>query len=118
MRSFLCAGRGFRLSLGRDPNLRIHLLVAVAVLGLAAWLRPGSDGLAILLLATGLVVAAELLNSALEVALDALHPELHPGLGMAKDVAAGAVLAAAGAALLTGLAVLGPPLWRVLGWPR
>jgi diacylglycerol kinase len=46
---------------------------------------------------------------------DALHPQPHPLVGRAKDVAAGAVLLAAIAAALIGLLVLGPPLLVQLG---
>lgn len=40
----------------------------------------------------GMVLAAELFNSALEAALDHLHPERHDAVRIAKDCAAGAVL--------------------------
>ena len=43
-------------------------------------------------LCIGLVIAAELLNSALEALIDHLHPEIHPAIGRAKDVLAGMVL--------------------------
>ncbi len=46
------------------------------------------------LLAYTLVLITELQNSALEVALDRLHPELHDAIGVSKDMAAGAVLIA------------------------
>ena len=39
-----------------------------------------------------MVLAAELFNSALEAALDRLHPERHPAIKVAKDCAAAAVL--------------------------
>jgi undecaprenol kinase len=54
--------------------------------------RPDPLWWAVLLLACGAVLAAELLNTALEHALDALHPGIHPGIRAAKDCAAGAVL--------------------------
>ena len=55
---------------------------------------------------TGLVLVAELLNSALETLADHLHPEQHPEVGAAKDIAAGAVLVASAVALVVGLAFL------------
>ncbi len=69
---------------------------------------------ALLVLAMGLVWMAEAFNTALERALDTLHPFPHPGIGWAKDVAAAAVLLAALTAALVGLLVLGPPLWEHL----
>jgi len=47
-----------------------------------------------LVLAYLLIMITELQNSALEVALDQLHPELHDAIGVSKDMAAGAVLLA------------------------
>ena len=46
---------------------------------------------ALLLLNCGLVLAAELFNTALEHLIDHLHPGLHPSIKIAKDCAAGAV---------------------------
>jgi len=45
------------------------------------------------------VVAAELMNTAIENLADLLHPEVHPALRIVKDCAAGAVLVATLAAL-------------------
>ena len=43
-------------------------------------------------LCVGSVLAAELINTALENLLDHLHPDIHPQIKIAKDCAAGAVL--------------------------
>lgn len=52
-------------------------------------------------LAFALVLITELQNTALENALDKLHPELHNSIGLSKDMAAGAVLLAGLFLLLT-----------------
>ena len=57
-------------------------------------------------LAAGLVLVAELANTALETLADLLHPEHHPEVGIAKDVAAGAVLVATLVAIGVGVAYL------------
>lgn len=54
----------------------------------------------------GLVMMAELMNAALETLADRLHPERHPEIGAAKDMAAGAVLAASVAAVLVAVAFI------------
>ena len=56
------------------------------------------------------VIAAEAFNTALENLADAVHPDRHPLVGKAKDVAAGAVLIAAIAAVVIGLIVFAPKL--------
>lgn len=85
--------------------------MGLVALALTLWLRAP---LAPILLSCALVLSLELLNTALELTLDALHPEQHPAIGAAKDVAAGAVLLASLGALVVGAAVLGPALWAQL----
>ena len=58
--------------------------------------------------AIGLVFSAEGLNTAIEAVVDLASPELHPLAEKAKDVAAGAVLLTAIAAVVIGLLVFGP----------
>jgi diacylglycerol kinase len=98
----------------RQRNVRIQLAVAVAVTALGLFLRLPASHWAILSLTYGLVLAAELLNSALEALTDLVSPAYHPLAGRAKDVAAGAVLLVAVVAVVVGLLVLGLPLWQRL----
>ena len=70
------------------------------------WLRPAPLWWALIALVSGLVLAFELMNAALEKLIDRLHPERHPEIGAAKDMAAGAVLVLACAALIVGAAML------------
>lgn len=113
--SFRCAFRGLAEAWRCQQNLRIHLLIALAVSGLAGYLRLGSLQWAVLVLTYSLVIAAELLNSALEALADLVSPGYHPLARQAKDVAAGAVVVTALGAVVVGLLVLGPPLWAKLG---
>ena len=70
------------------------------------WLRPPLVWIALCIVAAGGVLAAELLNTALEHLADRLHPDRHPAIQMAKDCAAGAVLLASLAAAAIGLLTL------------
>lgn len=58
---------------------------------------------------------AEALNTAFEFLADVASPEFHPLVEKAKDVAAGAVLIAAGGAVLIGLLVFGPHFMTLVG---
>jgi diacylglycerol kinase len=111
--SFGHAGRGLRQLLD-EPNLRLQLSAAGAVLGLGLWLDVGRTDWALLVLASGLVLASEALNTALEALADRVAPDRHPLVAKAKDVAAAGVLIASLAAAALGLLVLGPPLWARL----
>lgn len=108
-RRFGFALAGLKLALRRERSLRAHALAVAGVLVLLAATRAPAQWWALLGLACGLVLVAELLNTALEVLADHLHPEQHPEIGAAKDIAAAAVLLASGVALAVGLAFL-------LGW--
>ena len=110
--AFVYALRGVGRALRREPNLRIEVILGALALALAWWL---GAPLVPVLLAAGLVLSAELANSAIETVVDLAEPQRHDLAGAAKDMAAGGVLIASLFALLVGLAVLGPPLLVRLG---
>lgn len=108
--SFRNAFAGLAHALRSQRNLRIHLTITVSVGVVGAWLGLSSFEWAALALATGIVWVAELVNTALEAIVDLASPEQRPLARVAKDVSAGAVLAAALTAAAVGLLVMGPPL--------
>ena len=110
LRSFQSALSGLASMLRGEPNARIHLAAAVGVVLAGYWLEVSRLEWCWLVAAIAAVFAAEALNTALESLADALHPDPHPGVGRAKDAAAGAVLVVAIAAAMIGLLVLGPHL--------
>jgi diacylglycerol kinase (ATP) len=62
-----------------------------------------------------LVLAMELVNSAIEAVIDLLHPERHEEIRAAKDMVAGAVLLISLAALIVALSLVIEQVPR-LGW--
>lgn len=60
------------------------------------------------ILAFGLVLGIESLNTAIEKIADFIHPEFHDKIGFIKDIAAGAVMFAATAAIAVGLLIYVP----------
>ncbi len=94
---------GLRTALLREPSFRFHLLAVVVVFAVLAVTRPAPVWWAVGFLAVGLVLVAELLNSALEALADRLHPEQHEQIRAAKDLAAAAVLVASITAVLIAL---------------
>lgn len=89
---FACAG--INATWRGEASFRVQAFFALLVVAVLAWLRPSALWWAMLLTVTGLVLAAELFNTALERLVDHLHPEHHPIMKVAKDCAAGAVLVA------------------------
>jgi diacylglycerol kinase (ATP) len=61
---------------------------------------------ALVLMASFLVIAAELFNTALEHLADHLHPDEHPQIGRVKDCAAAAVLMTVCGAVAVGIALV------------
>lgn len=98
-------------------NMRIHLTVTTFVL-LAAWgLEVPRTDVLLLFFSIALVLSLELMNTALEAAVDLVTQEKHPLAKVAKDAGAGAVLVAAIISVIIGLVILGPPLWdRLREW--
>ncbi|MFZ5633568.1 MAG: diacylglycerol kinase family protein [Bacillota bacterium] len=106
--SFVFAGRGLRWVLAGQRNMKIHLAVTSAVFIAAAWFKITLLELALLIFAVALVLAAEMLNSAIEKTVDLVTGEYHPLAGQAKDAAAGAVLLAAFFSVIIGVLVFYP----------
>lgn len=98
--------QGIRVAWRQEASFRFQSLMALAVVALLIVLRPAAVWWALLLLNCGLVLAAELINTALEQALDHLHPEIHPAIKVSKDCAAGAVLIFSLSSVATFLAFL------------
>jgi diacylglycerol kinase (ATP) len=86
-------------------NLRIHFAVAALVLVAAVVVNVAKFELLALLISITFVLIAEMLNSAVEAAIDIATTSFDPMAKLAKDIAAGAVLIAAINALVVGYIV-------------
>lgn len=112
--SFKYALKGIRTVFRTETNMKIHVLIASLVvvcgfifsISLTEWM--------ICLLCFGMVISAEMINTALENLVDLVSPEKNKTAGRVKDIAAGAVLVAAVFAAITGLIIFMPKGWEVL----
>jgi len=110
VRSFGFAGAGLWFALRHGRSFRIQL-AAAAVATAAGWgWHITATQWACLLTMIALVLALELLNTALEAVVDMVTDEYHVQAEIAKDAAAGAVLIAAVLALGVGAAIFGPKI--------
>ncbi len=100
--------------LRHQHNARVHLVAAIIVVLLGLVFSVQRWEWAVLVLAIGGVWLAEAINTAVEYLADACHPEQHPLIKRAKDVAAAAVLLFSLAALVVGLLVFMPYLLRLI----
>lgn len=116
--SFRFASAGILYTLRTQPNMRFHFFIAGGVLIFALLLGIKASDLVLIFFAVGLVLVAEMLNTAVETTVDLFSPGHHRLAKIAKDAAAGAVLLAAVNSVIVGslvfypyLVALGKKLW-------
>jgi undecaprenol kinase len=108
-RSFLDACQGLVDAWQTQRNLRFHVYAGCAVIAAGAWC-----GLALIewlwvSFAIGLVIFAELMNTAIEQTVDlVIGPRIDPLARRVKDIAAGCVMVAALIAVVIGCLTFGP----------
>jgi diacylglycerol kinase (ATP) len=103
---------GLAATLRSENSFRLHVVAAAVVLAALFWLRPAPVWWAFAALTVAFVLAAELVNTAIEHLADHLHPELHPKIKVVKDCAAAAVLVASLGALAVAAAFVVSALTR------
>ena len=113
--TFKNARKGMRLSLKSEQNIRVHILCGALALALGFALHFSAVRFCILLLTIVMVITSEMMNSAIEFALDSIyHNKYSRMVGMAKDIAAGAVMIVTIVALMIGVLLFVPPIYRIL----
>lgn len=100
---------GLRYAVLHDFSVMYKVVLSAAMLVLALWLRDWVDA-ALIMLATGLVVSAELFNTAIEALCDFVETRHNEKIGIIKDIAA----AATGMVILSWWIVLAVELIRLL----
>ena len=93
--------KGLNSAVVTDFSVAYKLALSIPTLIIAGMLYRWVD-LTIILLATGIVLLAELFNSAIEILCDFVEPQHNPQIGTIKDIAA----AAAGIAIFVWAAIL------------
>lgn len=93
-----------------EPNIKIHLAVAVAVIIAGLWFQINRIEWLLIIISIGLVFALELTNTAIETVVNSFTKDSHPGAKLAKDIAAGAVLVVTITSMIVGLIIFLPHL--------
>ncbi len=104
-RSFLFAVQGFMTAVRQERNIKVMLGGAAFAIAMGLILRIDLISWAIVLTCCGVVISAELLNTAIETVVDLVSPEFHPLAGRAKDISAAAVWVLCVLVALVGLFV-------------
>ncbi|WP_414569714.1 diacylglycerol kinase family protein [Nostoc sp. CCY 9925] len=109
--SFKYAWAGITYSFQTQRNFRIHTSVCAMAIALSVYLHLRPVEIAVIGITSGLVLALELLNTAIESIVDLTVKQTYHELAkVAKDCAAGAVLVSALVAVLVAATLLLPPL--------
>lgn len=113
-KSFYFAFNGIRAAFLSERNLKIHLGFATFIILVSFIFKISLVEWALIVLCIGLVLTAELFNTAFEKLLDFIHPDTNPKIGLIKDISAGAVLVMAIVALIVGMVIFIPKLRLLL----
>lgn len=111
LKGFVYAAKGAFLLLRTESSIQLQFLLAVIVTIAGFYFEISRVEWMIQILAIGLVMGIEGLNTAIEKLSDFVQPEHDPKIGFIKDISAGAVMIAAVAASILGLIIYLPKIF-------
>lgn len=103
--SFRYASEGIWYGFSTQRNMKIHMAVAVLVVAFSLFLKVSRLELILIIMSISMVITCELINTAIERAVDTATQKYHPLAKIAKDVAAGAVLVSAVNSVIVGILI-------------
>lgn len=109
-KSFGYAFEGIFAGIRKERNMKIHCVAAIEVTAAGILFHISALEWCICLVLFGMIMALELVNTAVEAVVDLVTEEKRPLAKLAKDTAAGAVLIAALMAAAAGLIIFLPKL--------
>ena len=110
IKSFKDAINGIVNTIPTERNLKIQVTAMICVIGAGLAVKLSSIEWIICIILFGLVISAELFNTALEKTLDYINEEHDEKIRFIKDASAAAVLVLAVASAVTGLIIFIPKL--------
>lgn len=110
-RSFGYSFSGIAHAFRFEPNFRFHLVALVLVACFGWYYRLSTSEWLWVIFASAFVIMAELFNTAIEVLVDLVSPDIHPKAKIVKDVASAAVVVAAIMAFIAGLIIFIPKIF-------
>jgi len=105
--SFYHAFEGIFGAIRREAHLRFHIMIAILIMIFAYFFGISKTEWAVLLIDIGIVISLELVNTAIEKAVDTATQEILPTAKLSKDAGAGAVLVMAITSLFVGICLFG-----------
>ena len=108
--SFKYAIQGIKSAFKSERNMKIHVIIMILVIISGILLKISTFEWIICIILFGLVIGAELFNTAIETVVDIAMPEKNEKAKIAKDVSAGAVLVIAIASAIIGVIIFLPKI--------
>lgn len=114
-KKFQLAFRGIWLGIRGQSSFCVHIPAAILVPIAAYYLGCNGWQFSILGICIGLVLAMELMNSALELLAKGVCKQEDPDVGAALDIASGAVLVSSFASAIVGISIFVYQIWKLTG---
>jgi len=114
LKSFGYAIAGIKYTLLTQHNILIHITLTIIAVILGFLLKISNIEWVAIVIVIGLVISAEVFNTAIEKLVDFISPQKNKKAGIIKDLAAGAVLVLSIAALITGIIIFIPKIIQIL----
>lgn len=112
-KSFSFAIEGIKYTLKTQPNMRIHVIVAIVAILAGFFFKISYNEWLALVIVISFVFMLEIINTAIETLVDLYTEEYHELAKIAKDTAAGAVMVAAIMSVCVGLIIFLP---KIIHW--
>ena len=114
IKSFGYAFSGVKSAIRSEQNFRVHLLAAVVALSLSVLLKISAIEFLVIIICIGSVMAAEIMNTAIEKLCNFVSPQYHDQIKIIKDLAAAAVLLLSIVAIVVGFTIFLPRILSIL----
>lgn len=108
--SFKFAVKGINSAFKSERNMKIHFLMVFLVIICGIVFEISLREWQLCLILFGIVISFEIINTAIEVIVDLVMPNIDPRAKLAKDLSAGAVLVVAICSAIVGLTIFIPKL--------
>lgn len=114
LKSFYYAGEGIISAFLLERNMKIHVFIMTLVILAGIYFHISLFEWMICIILFGIVISAEIMNTAVETTVDMVMPDIDPKAKFAKDLAAGAVLVLAIVAAIIGLMIFIPKIFLII----
>lgn len=114
-KSFTYSIDGLKYAYKYEQSMMIHVLATICVIIANILFKVTGTEWLITLICIGLVLSAELINTAIEATIDLITMEIHPLAKIAKDCSSAATFVLAMIALIIGLVIYIPYILEMVG---